>query len=68
MSERNDHIFKATILAIEEAKKKDEHRIEKVLIWATQYGKRNKVTKDEARLALHSNLYQYLISDLPTDK
>jgi hypothetical protein len=64
MSERTDHIFKATLMAVEEAKKKDEHRIEKVLIWVTQYGKRNKVTKDEALIALSSNLKDYLYSDL----
>lgn len=64
MSDRTDHIFKATLLAVEEAKKKDEHRIEKVLIWATHYGKRDKVTKDEALIALSSSLKDYLYSDL----
>ena len=64
MGDRTDHIFKATLLAVEEAKKKGEHRIEKVLVWATQYGKRNKVTKDEALIALSSSLKDYLYSDL----
>ena len=64
MSYRTDHIFKATILAVEEAKKKGEDSIDKVLIWATQYGKRNKVTKDEALIALSSSLKDYLNSDL----
>ena len=64
MGDRTDHIFKATLLAVEEAKKKGECSIEKVLVWATQYGKRNKVTKDEALIALSSSLKDYLYSDL----
>ena len=64
MDSRNDHIFKATMLAVEEAKRKEVYSIDKVLIWAAQYGKRNKVTKDEARKALYSNLHEYLISDI----
>lgn len=64
MSDRNDHIFKATLLAVEEAKHKGELSIDKVLIWATQYGKHVNAIKAEALIALTSNLIDYLQSDL----